>query len=296
MIARLLIMLTAVSAVLAGCADADPSTAEGVTRAVVNTEAGIELQTRVETDEIVLADRIWVEDLASWSDGLPPVFEPRDWDATEWTVIEEIGSPAMTVDGKLLIQRRTLIEPFLPGSYSIPGSVVRITAGSELDPLLMRTEPIGVQVTGVLADDDTGELNAIPDVTAPSAESPEDNTPMLIAVAVATVLVLSAVIVALRSNGQTPSSRSALELLREIQRDPSLDARDGFERLGRVFDRLDPRLRSTSEFEQMIHVCDQSRYGRSAEPSHRVTPQKMAGHALELLGDDSETILHGGKA
>jgi hypothetical protein len=296
MITRLLFLFSICLFVLCSCADTSPTTPEAITRTAVSTETGVRLETRINTEEIVLADRIWVEDIATWNNGLPPVFEPREWIDTEWTVIETITSPSTSASDTYQIQRRTLIEPFLPGSYAIPAGVLRVRVEGAAEPILVSTEPIAVQVNGVLTDDDNGELNAIPDVTTPDEEASTDNTPIVIAIISVTVLVLSAVIVSLRSTGEASASRSVLEHLREIQRDDSIGPVEGFERLGRALDRLDPRLRTTTEFQQMIHVCDQSRYGTATQATHRVTPQKMAAHALELLGDDLGAIHDRGSA
>jgi hypothetical protein len=280
--------------VVLGCADRSSPTDTSITR--THTEHGVTIETRVESNEIGLADRIWVDDRVTWSDRTAPVFEPRDWIDTEWTLIDETSSPPALQDGVYSIQRRSLIEPFLPGTYTIPAGVVRVTLDTDTEPTLIANEPIEIEVVGVLPEQDSGELNAIPDVTRPIADNKEDTIPIIIAGAALALVSLGMVIVLLRRNTQTPPVRSMLEELRSIQSDSSMSPGEGFERLGRVFDRMDSRLRSTTEFDQMIRVCDQARYSNTPNPSVRVSAQKMAGHALELLGDDSDSARDWGNA
>jgi len=296
MIRALICMLIITLPPLSGCADPIPSVDTSVAQFARDDESGVTLETRIDTDEIILADRIWVNDIATWTVSKQPVFEPRDWIDTQWTVIDETTSPPELRNGAYSIHRRTLIEPFLPGTYTVPASVVRVHNSPDAEPTLISTKPIEVQVLGVLTENDSGELNEIPDITQPLSSDHDGQTSIVIAGIAIAVVTLGFVIVMLRRNTNAHSARSVLELLRDIQSDPSIPTREGFERLGRIFDRLDPRLQSTTEFDQMIRVCDQARYSNSAEPSVRVTPQKMAEHALELLGDDDASVTRGGAA
>ncbi len=280
--------------VVLGCADRSSPTDSSITR--THTQHGVSIETRVASDEIGLADRIWVDDRVTWSDGHAPVFEPRDWIDTEWTLIDETSSPPEIQSGVYSMQRRSLIEPFLPGNYTIPAGVVRVLLDTETEPTLIANEPIEIEIVGVLPEQDSGELNAIPDVTRPIGDETTDKTPIIIAGAALALVSLGMVIVLLRRNTQTPPTRSVLEELRAIQSEPSISPGEGFERLGQVFDRMDSRLRSTTEFDQMIRVCDQARYSNTPNPSVRVSAQKMAGHALELLGDDPDSARDWGNA
>lgn len=296
MIRALTCMLIITLTPLYGCADPTPPTDTSVAQFARDDESGVSIETRINTDEIILADRIWVDDIATWTVSKQPVFEPRDWVDTQWTVIEETTSPPELRDGVYSIHRSTLIEPFLPGTYTVPASVVRVHRSPDAEPTLVSTKPIEVQVLGVLTENDSGELNAIPDLTQPMSADHDGRASFVIAGIAIVVVSLGFVIVMLRRNTNAPTPRSVFELLRDIQSDPTISTHEGFERLGRIFDRLDPRLQSTTEFDQMIRVCDQARYSKSTEPGVRVTPQKMAEHALELLGDDVASVSRGGAA
>lgn len=270
---------------IGACADPSPTPDTGVTRTVSDDVSGVTLVTRIEMDEIILADRIWVVDTVSWSGEHVPAFEPRDWEETDWTLIDQTESVPELRNSKYHLERRTLIEPFLPGTYTIPSCVISVVSDEGTDSVVVQNESIEVDVLGVLSDQDSGELNAIPDTGAPPTNE-QDKSPALIIVLGSIALVsISILVVILKPRGHRGKSDSALDLLHRVRSDSSMSAREGFSLIGEAFDMLDDRLRDTTEFHQMIRVCDEARYSQARGTKQRVSPQSMATHALELLGD-----------
>jgi hypothetical protein len=284
-----LVILAAIATApaLHGCAKPQGNESPAIRTSAEDAPNTVTLTTETRAGEIGIAERLWVIDTVSWASIGQPVFEPREWDVTEWTVIDTIEAPARLVDDRYLRERRTQIEPFLPGTYEIPAAVIRYETPDAREPVLLTADAIAVEVQGVLPDEDEGELNAIADASIPS--DPDANDARLIWGGVILVLVIisGGVLYVLRTSTPRASNRTLFQELNAISQSKDPDPRAGYERLSRVLERIDPRLRSTSEFAEMIRVCDQARF--SAAPDIRVhtAPQRLAAHALELLGHDA---------
>ncbi len=283
-------ILALVTAFLVGCSDTAPPPDTSVTRSVTDNATGVILTTRIENDEIVLADRIWVIDLASWSSGQTPTFEPRDWEKTDWSMIDQSISIPEIRDGVYQIERRTLIEPFLPDTYIIPPCEIKVLTDTHEEPVIVQNDPIEVEVVGVLSDQDSGELNAIPETGEPPTDEDEQSHILVIVLAAIGLVSIAILFMVVRPRGAQGNRESAIDLLLRVRSDTSIPVHDAFELIGKSFGMLDEGLRNTTEFQQMIRVCDEARYSPRDEMTQRVTPQNMAKHALELLGETPDEL------
>ncbi len=273
-----------------GCAKPQSTETQTVRTSAEDSAHGILLSTEIRASEIGIAERLWVTDTCAWVSGEQPVFEPREWDTTEWTVIGTIAEPVRLDEGRYLLQRRTHIEPFLPGTYEIPPAVIRYESEDQPEPRLLAADPLRIDILGVLPDGDEGELNAIADASIPPDPNASESRMVWGGVALVLVIISGGILYMLRTGTPRNLNRTVFHELNAICQRSDADPREGYERLARVLDRIDPRLRSTSEFAEMIRLCNQARF--SATPNIRAhsSPQRLAAHALELLGHDAPSI------
>lgn len=282
------ILLLMIAAICQGCGDHASTEAPAVRHSATDPESGATLTTSIETAEISIAQRIWVVDRWSFPEVYRAEFTPRDWSTSDWSVVQVDEEPMQLRDGQLEVIRRVQLEPFLPGDYTIPGATLLIKSENDQPPTTISTEPLQVTVLGVLTDDDKGALNPIADAQVPA--DTEQNLPGLLwaGIAFGVALLAGGVYLLLHRTSEESRSPSIYQELRTIS--DSTDQQHGFERLSRVFDRLDPRLRSTSEFREMISACDRARFGQEPTPPEWATPARIARHALQLLGHETRTM------
>ena len=285
------ILLLMIAAICPGCGDHASTEAPAVRHSATDPESGATLTTSIDTAEISLAQRIWVVDRWSFPEAYRAEFTPRDWSTSDWSVVQVTEEPMQLRDGQLEVIRRVQLEPFLPGDYSIPGATLLITSENDHPPTTISTEPLQVTVLGVLTDDDKGALNPIADAQVPA--DTEQNQPDLLwaGIAFGVALLAGGIYLLLHHSGTDTRAPSVYQELRTII--DSKDQQIGYERLARVFDRLDPRLRSTSEFREMISACDRARFGQEPAAAKLATPSRIAQHALQLLGHDTTSTIGG---
>jgi hypothetical protein len=278
-----------------GCSRA-PATTQGdaIERTIADPASGVELTMRVEQDAIGIADRVWVTTHWTWGDGQRVVLSTPDWLVSDWTLIETIEEPASRSGVRYSAHRRDLLEPFLPGVYSIPSGVLRIESDDIAEAIELTLEPIDILVEGVLPDSDLGELNPIAELALPDEPQQTSTQPLLIIGIGASGVLALVILLVLRRSGRVDEPVSIYEQLSHISNDPSIGDDEGFDRLGRVFDQIDPRLRQTSEFAEMIRACDRARY--APEPDAHASPARIARHTLELLGHEPARSPRGGAA
>lgn len=288
-VSAILILLSAVS--LSACVEHKPANAAAVRESAKDPASGATLTTSIETTEISIAQRIWVVDRWSFPEAYRAEFTPRDWSTSDWSVVQVDEEPMQLRDGRLEVIRRVQLEPFLPGDYTIPGASLSISLDNDQPPTTIRTEPIHVTVLGVLTDDDKGTLNPIADAQVPADPKDEQTGLLWVGIAFGVALIAGAMYLLLHRSGTDNSPPSVYQELRTII--DSKDQKQGYERLSRVFDRLDPRLRSTSEFREMISACDRARFGQEPTPAEWATPARIARHALQLLGHDTKGTIGG---
>jgi hypothetical protein len=267
---------------LSACTPSSPDSDASIEQSNADNSSGTRISMSVPRSQISIAERVWIIDTCVWSDGTPRTFVERDFSKTDWALIETTTEPMRLGQSEYSIVRRSLIEPFLPGDYSIPPASVRVDETEQV----VSTEPISVGVLGVLTDEGAGDLNAIAEFTvAPDADQDRSRILWIGFVAGAGLIAL-AVYVSLRKT--TDISRSIFDELAIIRDDQEANS-DGYDRLGRVLDRLDPRLKNTTEFAEMIRLCDQARFAPDQERRVQMPPHRVAGHALELLGHDASS-------
>lgn len=252
-----------------------------------------QLSMRVDSDRMGLADRVWVETTWSWVDGTGVLIVSPDWESSNWTLIDTIEVPVSRSGDRYSASHRALIEPFLPGSYLIPSPVLHIESESNDEPFELTVEAFTIEVEGVLPEQDVGELNPIAELTPAAQDDQPSNQRWIWWVAGAGLLALSVLVLVLRSSS-IEKQDTIFQQLSRIESDPELDEQAAFEMLDRAFQFLDPRLRQTSEFAEMISECDQARFAEHSDT--RATPARLARHALELLGHDSGDTRSGGGA
>ena len=275
-----------------GCTPDDAQTTSApIEHSVEDAQTETRLQLRVNTESIGIADRIWLEARWVWPDETEVSITDPDWSEGDWTLIETVDEPAKRSGDLYEASRRWLIEPFLPGQYSIPSPVLRI--GSDDDARELEADPFTISVEGVLPDQDAGELNPLAAPAIPE-EQHQSRSPILIgAIGVVVLLAIVVLLIARRGSGQH-DQETVYTQLRRIESDAQLDQQKGFELLDRAFARLDPRLRQTSEFAEMIRACDRARFAQHHE--EKLSPARIARHALQLLGHDHASSARGGAA
>lgn len=279
--------LAVLTALVSGCQRDASDQPTPVSVSAQDPHSDVRLMTEAPASEISIADRLWITDRCTWETSAPPSFEPRSWGDTDWTVIETINDPIVHRDGTYTLERRTHIEPFLPGNYEIPAAAVRLTLDEEAEePKLLRTDSIEVAVLGVLPDEDRGDLNPIADATIPD-EPDQTSLPYLwIGLGSLTLVIAGGVLYAASTSKNTGMPHSIADELEAIREGKLSGTQDAYERLLRIFDKLDTRLRSTSEFAEMIRACEEARFSGSPQRGAIASPQRIAAHALDLLGHD----------
>lgn len=263
-----------------GCSSSNGEhTAPPLVREVQDSESGTRLRVQTAQDTIGIADRIWIEAQWSWTSATSVSLGAPDWKAHDWTLVETIESPTTRTDDGYTDSIRWLIEPFLPGAYTVPSPVLLVDYTDTQREI--RVDPMTVRVNGVLPDQDTAELNP---VAAPAFPEQANGRVAPLWIGVIAVLVLLAVLVLwfVRGGEDTRETESVHSQLERIARDDQPDHEDAFEMLDRAFARLDPRLRETGEIADLIRECQRVRFANHHEV--RVKPAHMARHALELLG------------
>jgi len=140
-------------------------------RTVESGETSLSL--RADKAEMGAAERLRVELMARVGRGYNAEFPTAGEKLGDFGIVSSVDRPVrLTVSGGLEYVREYLLEPFLPGDYTIPAIVVgfRSTATGQASEL--RTEPLTVRVTSLLAQDespnDTGDYRGVvePDATA----------------------------------------------------------------------------------------------------------------------------------
>ncbi|MAO20148.1 MAG: hypothetical protein CMJ35_02190 [Phycisphaerae bacterium] len=277
---------------MTGCSN-DHTSSDGapMTHHTEDAQSGARLSLQLASDSIGIADRMWVTARWSWPDSVSVSIAPPDWDEGDWTPIETIDEPVARDGDHYEASRRWLVEPFLPGEYSVPSPVMLIEAADATRELAV--DPFVVQVQGVLPDQDTGQLNPLATPALP--ESPNDTRPVYWLWAVAITSLIALVVLAIARRGShADQDETVYAQLKHIETNEQLDSGVAFELLDRAFAQLDPRLRQTSEFTEMIRACDRARFAQ--DHGQRVSPTRIARHALELLGHDSTPSARGGAA
>jgi len=276
----------------AGCERAPTDdTSDTVIQSAVEPMTETSLETKIDRTQLSVADRIWVTTTWHWLDDqlvndVVVTLEDPDWAAADWSLIESITTQPTRDERGYWAQRRVLLEPFLPGDYTIPTSRLLIESSLLDTPVELSIErPISVHVSGVLPESDAGALNPLAPPALPTETDSKPNTMLIIGVSAALAIVACVVIIYVRLQHAPTSSLSVHDQLVQIRDQQNLQRDHAFVLLERAFDRLDPRLRQTTEFAGMIRACERARYAPESDP--HTSPSRLAAFTLELLGDDA---------
>lgn len=168
----LLLAGAAVLCAAAGCKDED-GTRNTVAAETRSWSSGdLEVEVTLSETEATTADRITVTVRSVAPPGVPgaasideAVFtpDPDEPSDQEWTVADARRERATVLeDGRRLERAEFVLEPFLPGEYTIPA----LTIGAEEGPSVT-TEPMSVNVASVLGDEAEAEPAGIKDIVDP---------------------------------------------------------------------------------------------------------------------------------
>ncbi len=147
---------------LTGCASS-PETQSAVATPIEKTYEtdNAVVHARVDRSELTVADRLDLVLEASTTEDRRIEFPSREEKLGEFRVVEtRRGSPKLLENGRVAEDRTYVLEPFLPGDYTIPAMSVRFHRkaddASTDDEFTIETEPISIRVTSVLPAADPG--------------------------------------------------------------------------------------------------------------------------------------------
>lgn len=131
---------------------------------------GVGLELRLDRQTLTVAERLTVE-LRAESD------EEHSVRFSEWpkspgftVASSQTGEPALVGPGRVAVTARYTLEPVGPGSWQLPALIVEAwqKGKEQADLVKIATEPVPIEVTSLLAKDDTGEQ--ISDIAPPLAQ------------------------------------------------------------------------------------------------------------------------------
>jgi len=221
-----------VAVMLAGCArTGSPATHGGVDTEVTDPKSSTVIHAHMAKDEIGAADRLTIHVHLRWS---PPdaatLIEP-DWSQSGWTLIDEYHDPVRMNDSGLEQTNTFLVEPFLPGDYSVPSFVAQIDTGPDKDTHELGTPAMSVHVVSVLGAKDSGALDPPDGLLDPSSiPTPPSHRNKALYPMGAAVLVLGTLIVwrLTRSSDPIEASESVYMRLEQIANDSTKSESDGY--------------------------------------------------------------------
>lgn len=162
---------------------APPATVQSFTR------EGVHLDMHWDREHITTADTLTVDLTARHSEDVEVTFPGEDADFGEFTLIErEAPPPELIEDGRLESSRTYILEPFLPGDYTLPSLEVRYEGTQDDAPQAIQTDPVDITVTSVLPEGEEAELR---DIAAP-ATVPPPMWPWIVATFVFLLLIAAA--------------------------------------------------------------------------------------------------------
>ena len=161
---------------LTGCASSPETRSAGPTpiEKTYETDNAV-VHARVNRSELTVADRLDLVLEASATEDHHIEFPSPDEKLGGFLVVEtRRGSPKLLEDGRVAENRTYVLEPFLPGDYTVPAMLVRFHRkaddASTDSKITIETEPISIRVTSVLpaadpsASGDDALTKAAPDI------------------------------------------------------------------------------------------------------------------------------------
>ena len=283
----LIILISALIALIAaGCSQqAEVAHGGGAERVVTDPDSGVELRVHVDQSELTVSDRLRLQTTLAWPQSMEARVVEPDWDQSQWTLIERLESP-VDLYGDVLSQTISyVLEPFLPGEYTTPEFKVLIGSDSDEHSLTLRSEPMTIEVAGLLSKDDQGELaepEAFYDPSLLPQPTKSKATMYIILVTGGVACALIAVWIYRRRGHREDQLPSIYEQLSTIAKQSDSNDIESYQRLYHTITRLDHRLLNTSELHTLVEQCESAIY--SPDGGSNLSPQAMAKHTLELLG------------
>ena len=278
---------------LSGCGQTGPSAStRGVTTETIDAQSGTLIRTRLDASEIGIADRLFVEVRIEWQSPAWASMQEVDWAGHGWSVIfASDGTVAASGDERSSVSTY-LVEPFLPGEYTIPPFEVELTLNEAAVPYVISTEPLLVEVLSSLAPDDAGELSFIDGVYDPSLPAPPPARSQWLMIVVLAGLAGSAIWIGLYFHQRRMHEIRDLQpgdLLEQIMGGHCQSESEAYDRLYQSLCLLNPGLQQTSEIRGYIEICEEARFSPSQLPPH--DPTDIARQVLDLLCYNTETAL-----
>lgn len=284
------VILSGIAAVsMSGCGQSAPLAQHAQVYQYDDPESNTTLRISADSTSISVAARLTVHIEVEWELGDKVVFEDTDWSSGGWELVDQIRSPVESISGaqpaRLRLVKDVVLEPFLPGEYTIPLIQVHIQE-SNANERTIQSEPIPVQVLSVLTPDDTEELSPPSGEYVLPVPGKSDHTALLsVFIGVCLVVLIFLLRVYARRNRTSPEIQaSPYDLLHEVAHSQTMDAHEGYEKVYTALTSLFAELQQTSEIRAMIEQCESARF--SGQPGVHSTPETIAKHALEILGDN----------
>ncbi len=285
-VSMMLLWVGLLATLLAGCSRGPTQVpSDGLETQVTDPQSGVILRTHIDRATIAAADRLAVDVELEWASPARATLIEPDWAASGWTLIEQHDEPAKLTDSGFVARSTYLIEPFLPGSYTIPVFGAQIFPASDAEPYQIESLTMEVQVRSVLDEQDAGELAPADGLIDPiTLETPGARSTRWVYALVAAVAGIAGVVIwkLTRSSGDGGRSPSVYAQLEHVANGRDASDAQACHTLYRAFTRLDERLQRTSEIREMIEQCERARF--SAGDTGTLDPRAMARHTLELLG------------
>tara|TARA_R110002072_G_scaffold42064_21_gene118854 strand:+ start:113411 stop:114283 length:873 start_codon:yes stop_codon:yes gene_type:complete len=273
------------SLLLLGCQVQDTdSVSSGQSTQVIDPETGTKLTVWAPTDSISTAERLAINVEIHWIKPNEIELVEPVWNETQWSLIQSNQEPTRVDGDGFITSHHYLIEPFLPGKYTVPVFGLEITINPDEAARTITTLPLDIQVVSVLAAEDAGELEPVAQLYEPVDAVASQSTNQAVYWALGGGLVLSGLIIYLltRSTNQDTKNRSAYALLEEVARIKDGQCPQAYETLYLALCKLDPRLQHTSEIRVLIEQCERIRF--SHDQAGELDAKQMARHTLDLLG------------
>ncbi len=280
------VLLGAAALITPSCArqgdDAEPEPA-------IKTETQIgPVRLSVGADKTALraADRLGVVATIEWDSGthLEPLEIPIE--SAGWILVSRTDTPPRhTRGGRLVSTSRLVLEPDLPGGYSIPPARVVWTAADGASGVA-ETEPLEIEVRPLL-DESANLLALAPDRVAPPPEvmpAAANRARVVLGAAVLLALVPGACILAwwlVRRARPAPTNRlrASVQRLETALSDPAAPPRVICDAAADTCDAA--RRIATTELESHRHTLDLARFAPA--PPDPETARDLARRTLNLL-------------
>ena len=173
-------------------------------------DRGVELVLRLDRTEITTAEWALVEVVVLAAEGRTVRLPTAEQAATGGLEVARTDTvpPALQESGQVRWVRRFEMQPFLAGEYQVPGLAVVVAGDDGETAVTIRTEPVDLTVTSVLAGADEPRLQ---EVAEPMPAPPRVGRLLLFAaLALVAAGVAAALVVIVRQRAARNAARSAI--------------------------------------------------------------------------------------